>query len=55
MIRCFCYGLLSLANLGCYYLVQIVVASDKDDKVLPIREAFQNVFGQATIVGLPSK
>jgi len=35
--------------------VQIVVASDKDDKVLPIREAFQNIFGQATIVGLPSK
>jgi len=35
--------------------IQIVVASDKDDKVLPIREAFQNVFGQATIVGLPSK
>jgi len=35
--------------------VQVVVASDKDDKVLPIREAFQNVFGQATVVGLPSK
>ena len=38
-----------------FIFVQIVVASDKDDKVLPIREAFQNIFGQATIVGLPSK
>lgn len=35
--------------------VQIVVASDKEDKVAPIREAFQNVFGQATVVGLPSR
>lgn len=35
--------------------VKVVVASDKDDKVLPIREAFQNVFGQCTVVGLPSK
>ncbi|XP_023328125.1 protein PRRC1 [Eurytemora carolleeae] len=35
--------------------VQIVVASDKDEKVGAIREAFQNVFGHATIVGLPSR
>lgn len=35
--------------------VQIVVASDKEDKVAPLREAFQNVFGQATVVGLPSR
>ena len=34
------------------YNVQIVVASDKEDKVAPLREAFQNVFGQATVVGL---
>ena len=35
--------------------VEVVVASDKDDKVLPIREAFQSVFGKATVYGLPSK
>jgi len=35
--------------------VQIVVASDKDEKVGAVREAFQNVFGHATIVGLPSR
>ena len=37
------------------YNVQIVVASDKEDKVAPLREAFQNVFGQATVVGLASR
>lgn len=29
---------------------EIIVASDKDDKVRPIREAFQTVFGKATVV-----
>ncbi|KAM3963211.1 protein PRRC1 [Aphomia sociella] len=29
----------------------IVVASDKDVKISPIREAFQGVFGKATVVG----
>jgi hypothetical protein len=38
-----------------YFLLQIIVASDKEDKVAPIREAFQNVFGQATVVGLPAR
>uniref|UniRef100_A0A1L8DC65 Non-canonical purine NTP phosphatase/PRRC1 domain-containing protein n=1 Tax=Nyssomyia neivai TaxID=330878 RepID=A0A1L8DC65_9DIPT len=28
--------------------IEIIVASDKDDKVKPCREAFQNVFGRAT-------
>ena len=35
--------------------VEVVVTSDKDDKVVPVREAFQTVFGQATVYGLPSK
>jgi len=35
--------------------VEIVVASDKEDKVFPLREAFQQVFGKATVYGLPSK
>lgn len=30
--------------------VEILVASDKDDKVRPIREAFQLVFGRATLM-----
>lgn len=34
---------------------EIIVASDKDDKVRPIREAFQNVFGKATVIGLPAQ
>ncbi|XP_052896143.1 protein PRRC1-like [Anopheles moucheti] len=34
---------------------EVIVASDKDDKVRPIREAFQNVFGKATIIGLPAQ
>ncbi|XP_077298263.1 protein PRRC1-like isoform X2 [Arctopsyche grandis] len=34
---------------------EIVVASDKEDKVSAIREAFQSVFGKATVVGLPSQ
>lgn len=29
--------------------IEIVVASDKDAKVAPVREAFQNVFGNATV------
>ena len=35
--------------------VEVVVASDKEDKVAPIREAFQSVFGRATVYGLASK
>jgi len=35
--------------------VELVVASDKENKVGPIREAFQKVFGHATVYGLPSK
>merc|ERR1719147_554101 len=35
--------------------VTVVVASDKESKVAPVREAFQSVFGQATVYGLPSK
>jgi hypothetical protein len=31
------------------------VASDKEEKVGPLREAFQNVFGQATVIGLPAR
>ncbi|XP_049284926.1 protein PRRC1-like [Anopheles funestus] len=34
---------------------EVIVASDKDDKVRPIREAFQTVFGKATIIGLPAQ
>uniref|UniRef100_A0A182SKP2 NTPase_I-T domain-containing protein n=1 Tax=Anopheles maculatus TaxID=74869 RepID=A0A182SKP2_9DIPT len=34
---------------------EVIVASDKDDKVRPVREAFQNVFGKATIIGLPAQ
>lgn len=33
----------------------IVVASDKDVKVSPIREAFQTVFGKATVVGFAAQ
>ncbi|XP_013196466.2 protein PRRC1-like [Amyelois transitella] len=33
----------------------IVVASDKDVKVSPIREAFQTVFGKATVVGFSAQ
>ena len=35
--------------------VTLVVASDKDVKVQPVREAFQKVLGHATIYGVPSK
>merc|ERR1719516_695622 len=31
--------------------VEVIVASDKEDKVVPIREAFQAVFGKATVTG----
>ncbi|GBP90163.1 Protein PRRC1 [Eumeta japonica] len=33
----------------------IVVASEKDIKVSPVREAFQSVFGKATVVGYPAQ
>ncbi|XP_063830403.1 protein PRRC1-like isoform X1 [Ostrinia nubilalis] len=33
----------------------LVVASDKEAKVSPIREAFQTVFGKATVVGIPAQ
>ena len=32
--------------------VEIVVASEADSKVVPVREAFQKVFGRATVVGM---
>ncbi|KAE8746315.1 hypothetical protein FOCC_FOCC006987 [Frankliniella occidentalis] len=32
--------------------VDIVVASDKEIKISPVREAFQSVFGKATVTGL---
>jgi len=35
--------------------IEVVVASDKEGKVGPVREAFQEVFGQATVYGLASK
>merc|ERR1719270_1899134 len=34
--------------------VEVIVSSDKEDKVVPIRNAFQKVFGNATVYGLPS-
>lgn len=34
---------------------EIIVASDKDDKVRPVREAFQTIFGKATVIGLPAQ
>ena len=35
--------------------IEVVVASDKEGKVGPVREAFQEVFGQATVYGLASR
>ena len=35
--------------------ITIVVASDKEVKVQPVREAFQKVLGRATIYGIPAK
>jgi non-canonical (house-cleaning) NTP pyrophosphatase len=35
--------------------VNVVVASDKDSKVVPIREAFIDVFGRATVKGVESQ
>ncbi|XP_059618037.1 protein PRRC1-like [Phlebotomus argentipes] len=35
--------------------IEIVVASDKDDKVKPCREAFQTIFGKATVIGLQAQ
>lgn len=29
--------------------VEVVVASDKDGKISPVRQAFQTVFGKATV------
>lgn len=35
--------------------VDIIVASDKEIKVSPVREAFQSVFGKATVTGLAAQ
>lgn len=35
--------------------IDIVVASDKDMSVQAVREAFQEVFGMATVTGEPSQ
>ncbi|KAL4702487.1 hypothetical protein ACJJTC_014630 [Scirpophaga incertulas] len=35
--------------------VYVVVASDKETKVSPVREAFQGIFGKATVVGWPAQ
>ncbi|XP_044735578.1 protein PRRC1-like [Chrysoperla carnea] len=34
--------------------LEVVVASDREDVISPIREAFQLVFGRATVVGRPA-
>lgn len=34
---------------------EIIVASSNDDKVEAVREAFQDVFGRATVYGSPSQ
>ena len=34
--------------------IEIVVASDKDVKVSPVRDSFQTVFGRATVYGVPA-
>ncbi|XP_045501637.1 protein PRRC1-like isoform X2 [Colias croceus] len=44
-----------LNNEGSGGDLYIVVASDKEVKVSPVREAFQTVFGKATIVGEPAQ
>ncbi|XP_058790997.1 protein PRRC1-like [Phymastichus coffea] len=31
--------------------IEIIIASDKDAKIAPVREAFQNIFGNATVNG----
>lgn len=33
--------------------IEVVVASDKDAKISPVRQAFQAVFGKATVTGIP--
>ncbi|KZC06578.1 PREDICTED: protein PRRC1-like isoform X2 [Dufourea novaeangliae] len=33
--------------------VEIIVASDEDVKVSPVRQAFQTIFGKATVTGVP--
>lgn len=33
----------------------VVVASDKEGKISPVREAFQTVFGKATVIGHPAQ
>ncbi|KAG7203289.1 hypothetical protein KM043_010383 [Ampulex compressa] len=33
--------------------VEVIVASDKDIKISPVRQAFQTVFGKATVTGVP--
>ncbi|KAK0057896.1 protein PRRC1-A [Biomphalaria pfeifferi] len=35
--------------------ISIIVASSKDSKVIPVREAFQKVFGKATVTGKESQ
>lgn len=35
--------------------MEVLVASDKEDKVRPVREAFQTTFGRATVTGLPAQ
>jgi hypothetical protein len=32
--------------------IEIVVTSDAESKVLPVRESFQRVFGHATVIGI---
>ncbi|KAJ9573833.1 hypothetical protein L9F63_008785, partial [Diploptera punctata] len=35
--------------------IEVVVASDKEVKISPVREAFQSVFGKATVVGMAAQ
>ena len=31
--------------------IEVIVTSIKDNKLLPVRQAFQQVFGRATVIG----
>lgn len=35
--------------------IDIIVASDKDVKVSPVRQALQDVFGRADVNGMPTQ
>lgn len=48
-LKTYVRALLQIYIIDPYEDVEVVVASDKDIKIIPVREAFEGIFGQVKV------